>query len=235
MCGRASLTKVEKDLEERFHATFYSEDLERYNPLPNYNVAPTQMHPVITNTDPEHLQFFRWGLIPFWAKDEKIGSKMINSRIESILEKPAFRNAVQKRRCLVPFDSFYEWKNTPSGKIPYRILLKDEGIFSVAGIWEEWQSPSGESVLSFSLITQPPNQLMGSIHDRMPAILLPEQEQFWLDTDITAEQALQIISPFPDELLKAYTVSKRVNKVIENDASLIEEFHYDDASQGSLF
>ncbi len=235
MCGRASLTKVEKDLEERFHATFYSEDLERYNPLPNYNVAPTQMHPVLTNTDPDHLQFFKWGLIPFWAKDEKIGSRMINSRIESILEKPAFRNAVQKRRCLVPFDGFYEWKKTPSGKIPFRIVLKDEGIFSVAGIWEKWKSPEGEEIFSFSVITQPPNALMESIHDRMPAILLPDQEQLWLDTDISAEEVLQILSPFPDELLKVYTVSKKVNKVSENDASLVEEFHYDDSTQGLLF
>ena len=235
MCGRASLTKVEKDLEERFHATFYSEDLERYNPLPNYNVAPTQMHPVITNTDPDHLQFFKWGLIPFWAKDEKIGSKMINSRIESILEKPAFRNAVQKRRCLVPFDGFYEWKKTPEGKIPFRIVLKDDGIFAVAGIWEKWKSPQGEITYSFSIITQPPNTLMESIHDRMPAILLPEQEQLWLDADISAEEALQIISPFPDELLKAYTVSNKVNKVTENDASLIEEFQHNGSSQGSLF
>jgi putative SOS response-associated peptidase YedK len=235
MCGRASLTKVEKDLEERFHATFYSEDLERYNPLPNYNVAPTQMHPVVTNSDPDHLQFFKWGLIPFWAKDEKIGSRMINSRIETILEKPAFRNAVNKRRCLVPFDGFYEWQKTPSGKIPYRIVLKDKGIFAVAGIWEKWKSPDGEAVFSFSLITQPPNDLMGAIHDRMPAILLAEQEQIWLDSDIPAEEALKMVAPFPDELLEAYTVSKRVNKVSENDASLVEAFDYDDSPQGSLF
>ena len=235
MCGRASLTKVEKELEERFRATFYSEDLERYNPLPNFNVAPTQMHPVITNTDPEHLQFFKWGLIPFWAKDEKIGSRMINSRIETVLEKPAFRNAVQKRRCLVPFDGFYEWKKTPSGKIPFRIVLKDRGIFTVAGIWERWQSPEAEEVYTFSLLTQPPNTLLESIHDRMPAILLPAQEQLWLDTEVPAEEALRIIAPFPDELLDAYTVSRKVNKVSENDASLIEEFQYDDSSQGSLF
>jgi len=235
MCGRASLTKVEKDLEERFHATFYSEDLERYNPLPNFNVAPTQMHPVITNTDPDHLQFFKWGLIPFWAKDEKIGSRMINSRIETILEKPAFRNAVNKRRCLVPFDGFYEWQKTPAGKIPYRIILKDKGIFAVAGIWEKWKPPEGEAIFSFSVITQPPNGLMESIHDRMPAILLPEQEQIWLDAAIPAEEALKIIAPFPDELLQAYTVSKKVNKVSENDASLVEEFFHDDSPQGSLF
>lgn len=235
MCGRASLTKVEKDLEERFHATFYSEDLERYNPLPNFNVAPTQMHPVITNTDPDHLQFFKWGLIPFWAKVEKIGSRMINSRIETILEKPAFRNAVNKRRCLVPFDGFYEWQKTPSGKIPYRIIRKDKGIFAVAGIWEKWKSPEGETVFSFSVITQPPNELMASIHDRMPAILLPEQEQIWLDSAISAEEALKMIAPYPDELLEAYTVSKKVNKVSENNASLIEEFLHDDSPQGSLF
>ena len=235
MCGRASLTKVEKDLEVRFHATFYSEDLERYNPLPNYNVAPTQMHPVITNTDSEHLQFFKWGLIPFWAKDEKIGSRMINSRIETILEKPAFRNAVNKRRCLVPFDGFYEWQKTPSGKIPFRIILKDKSIFAVAGIWEKWKSPEGEEVFSFSVITQPPNALMESIHDRMPAILLPEQEQSWLDLDIPAEEALKMVAPFPDELLEAYTVSKKVNKVSENDSSLVQEYHHDDSPQGSLF
>ena len=235
MCGRASLTKVEKDLEERFHATFYSEDLERYNPLPNYNIAPTHMHPVITNADPEHLQFFKWGLIPFWAKDEKIGSRMINSRIETVLEKPAFRNAVNKRRCLVPFDGFYEWQKTPSGKIPYRIVLKTKGIFAVAGIWEKWKSPEEEEIFSFSVITQPPNKLMESIHDRMPALLLPEQEKVWLDNDISAEEALKIIAPFPDELLEAYTVSKKVNKVSENDASLIEEVHHDDSPQGSLF
>ncbi len=235
MCGRASLTKVEKDLEERFHATFYSEDLERYNPLPNYNIAPTHQHPVVTNADPEHLQYFRWGLIPFWAKDEKAGSRMINSRIESILEKPAFRNAVNKRRCLVPFDGFYEWKKTSAGKIPYRIVLKDRGIFAVAGIWEKWRSPSGEDIFSFSVITQPPNELMAPIHDRMPAILLPSQESLWLDTGISAEEALQILTPFPDDLLEAYTVSKKVNRVTENDPSLIREFHYEDPEQKSLF
>ena len=155
---------------------------------------------------------------------------MINSRIESILEKPAFRNAVNKRRCLVPFDGFYEWQKTPNGKIPYRIILKDKGIFSIAGIWERWQSPEGEAVHSFSVVTQAPNKLMESIHDRMPAILLPDQERTWLDPDIPAEEVLKMIAPFPDKLLEAYTVSKKVNKVAENDASLVEAFEYDDGT-----
>ncbi|MCP3930688.1 MAG: SOS response-associated peptidase [Bacteroidetes bacterium] len=223
MCGRASLTKVEKELEERFNATFYTEDTERYNPLPNYNVAPTHMHPLVTNTQPERLQYFKWGLIPFWAKDKKIGYRMINARVETVAEKPAYRAALQKRRCLVPFDGFYEWKKVGKNKIPHRITLITEEIFSVAGLWECWKSPEGEDVFSFTLITQPPNELLSSIHNRMPAILLPEQESTWLANDLPAKEALKLINPYPDELLRAYPVSSRVNKVSENDVDIIAE------------
>lgn len=227
MCGRSSLSKQEKELEERFNATFYSEDLERYNPLPNYNVAPTHMHPVITNKDSEHLQYYRWGLIPFWAKDHKIGYKMINARIETILQKPSYKNAVRKRRCLVPFDGFYEWKKTPKGKkIPYRIVTTNIEIFTIAGIWETWKSPEGEIIHSFSLITQDANKLVGKIHDRMPAILLPEQEALWVDENLSAEEAIKLIEPYPEEFMRAYTVSTRVNNVRENDKALIEEVTY---------
>ena len=222
MCGRSSLTKVEKELEERFNATFYSEDLERYNPLPNFNVAPTHMHPVQTSKDPEHLQFFRWGLIPFWAKDVKIGYKMINARVETVLEKPSYRNAVKKRRCLVPFDGFYEWKRGPKGvKLPFRIITTNIEIFTIAGIWESWKSPEGEIIHSFSLITQPANALVEKIHDRMPAILMPEQEALWLDENIAAEEAVKIIEPYPVEFMDAYRVSTKVNNVRENYEELI--------------
>ena len=235
MCGRSSLTKNEKELEERFNATFYSEDLERYNPLPNFNVAPTHLHPVVANQDKEHLQFFKWGLIPFWAKSPSIGSKMINARIETILEKPSFRNAVSKRRCIVPFDGFYEWKRSGKEKIPFRITLQDEGIFCIAGIWETWKDPEGETVYSFSLITQEPNEMMAEIHNRMPAILLPEQEQLWLDDSIPPKEAVEIIQPVPNDMLKAYQVSSRVNKVSENDEDLIKPFEPEEPTQGSLF
>jgi putative SOS response-associated peptidase YedK len=223
MCGRSSLTVTEKELEKRFNATFYSDDLERYNPLPNFNVAPTHMHPVMTNLDQDHLQFFRWGLIPFWAKDKKVGYKMINARKETLLEKSTFKNAVNKKRCIVPFDGFYEWKKTEDGKQPYRIVTTDTEIFSVAGLWERWKSPEHEDIYSFTLITQEPNELMADIHNRMPAILRPDQERDWLDMNIPSEDAIQMLQPYPSELMNAYPVSKRVGNVRENDEELIQE------------
>ncbi len=223
MCGRSSLTKTEKEIEARFHATFYSEELERYNPLPNYNVAPTQRHPVITSRDLSHLQLFRWGLIPFWAKDKGIGSKMINARVETLLEKPVFKPLLARNRCIVPLDGFYEWKKEGSKKIPYRIIAKDQDIFSVAGLWDVWKDvETGELLNSFTIITRAPNTLMEKIHDRMPAMLLPEHEKLWIDPEITATDALQLLIPYPSENMEAYAVSTRVNSVRENDAALIE-------------
>ncbi|MDZ4709591.1 MAG: SOS response-associated peptidase [Saprospiraceae bacterium] len=235
MCGRSSLTKTEKELEERFQATFYTEDLERYNPLPNFNVAPTHVLPVITNQDPKHFRPMRWGLIPFWAKDPKVGYKMINARIETVEEK-TFKNALEKRRCLVPFDGFYEWKTVGKKKKPYRITIQNGKLFTIAGLWETWKAPNGEKIESFTLITQPANKMMSSIHDRMPAILLPEQEKLWIDPTLSTKEALQLIIPYPDEEMEAYPVSDRVGKVSENDAGLIERVEMeDDAPHADLF
>jgi len=227
MCGRSSLTKTEKEIEARFNATFYSDELKRYNPLPNFNVAPTQMHPVITNEDQNHLHLFKWGLIPFWAKDHKMGYKMINARAETLMEKTTFKKAMQTRRCIVPFDGFYEWKKTSEGKQPYRIICTNTEIFSIAGLWAKWKSPEGVTVYSFTLITQEPNALMAKIHNRMPAILLPEQEEVWLDNSLAPEEVLKLIEPYPEEYMKAYPVSKRVGNVRENDKALIEELALD--------
>jgi len=235
MCGRASLTKSQKELEQRFQAEFYQQDIEQYQPLPSYNIAPTHLHPVITNEARDRFHLFKWGLIPYWAKTASIGSKMINCRIETALEKPAFQHAIQHRRCIIPFDGFYEWKKAHKDKIPYRITLKDEGLFAVAGIWEQWQTNNQKMVFSFSILTQPPNTLMEGIHDRMPAILLPEQEDLWLDKRLSAEDALAIIKPYPSEKLRAYTVSERVNTVSVNDAQLLKEVPFDRPIQGSLF
>jgi putative SOS response-associated peptidase YedK len=222
MCGRASLTKTEKELEERFHAEFYSEDLERYNPLPSFNIAPTHMHPVLTNDDPEHLLFYRWGLIPFWAKDKKIGSRMINARIETVAEKGSFKHALKSRRCLVPFDGFYEWKKTPEGKQPYRIVTNNQEIFCIAGLWEKWKSPGNEEIYSFTLITMPSNEKIGELHDRMPALLAPDRERDWIDMDVPPKESLDLLEPYPDEWIDMYPVSKRVNNVRENDPELIK-------------
>ncbi|MEL6988520.1 MAG: SOS response-associated peptidase, partial [Bacteroidota bacterium] len=196
-------------------------------------VAPTHMCPLITNDDQNHFQYFRWGLIPFWAKDVKVGYKMINARIETIQTKSAFKRSLEKRRCIVPFDGFYEWKKTKDGKVPYRIKLMDDGIFTIAGLWEKWKSDNGEFIFSFTLITQEPNDTLAPIHDRMPAMLLKDQEKLWLDKDMPTEDALAMIKPFPDDLLKAYPVDKRVGKVSENDADLIKEVKVN--TQGDLF
>ncbi len=235
MCGRASLSKTQKALEQRLHAEFYKEDLEQFEQIRQYNIAPTHLHPVVSNENPSHIQMFKWGLIPSWAKEEKIGSKMINARIETVLEKPAFRSAIQKRRCLIPFDGFYEWKKTSGGKVPYRITLQEGQIFCAAGIWEKWINPNGQPVYSFAVITQPPNELMSDIHDRMPAILLPGQEAQWLDLSLAGASVLQNISPYPDQEMLAYPVSSRINKVSTNDPSLIEEVSDNSPTQGSLF
>ncbi|MBL0027307.1 MAG: SOS response-associated peptidase [Saprospiraceae bacterium] len=227
MCGRSSLTKTEKEIEARFHATFYSEELERYNPLPNFNVAPTQIHPVITSLEPDHIHLYRWGLIPFWAKDKNIGAKMINARIETLLEKSAFKSLLSSKRCLVPLDGFYEWKTEGKIKTPFRITTKDQDIFSAAGLWDRWSMPdTGEIMHSFTIITQPPNELMAEIHDRMPSILSNENERLWLDSELNAGDAIQLLVPYPAENMIAYEVSKNVNNVRFNDPSLIEPLKY---------
>ncbi len=222
MCGRATLTKTNKEIEERLQAKFvFPEEMIRER-LPNFNVAPTHVHPIVTNTEPGAIQFFRWGLIPFWAKDEKIGYKLINARIETVLEKPSFRG-IKYRRCLVPFDGFYEWRREGKEKFPYRIQLSTQGIFNVAGIWESWRHPQTDvTIFSFTLLTQPPNELVAPIHNRMPAILLSEQEQLWLSDEIPMKELVEMIQPYPEEEMMAYAVSQRVNKVSENDASLVE-------------
>ena len=231
MCGRSSLTKNEKELEQRFNATFYSEDLERYNPIPNFNVAPTHMMPIITNEDASHINIFRWGLIPFWAKDVKIGTSMINARIETIKEKATYKNTLKNKRCLVPLDGFYEWKKEGRNKIPFRIRTTDQEIFSCAGLWETWKSPEGININTFTIITLPSNKFMHQIHDRMPAILLPEQEKEWLERAITVNDIDDILLPYPDDNMTMYPVSNRVNSVKNNDSTLIQPI----AIQSRLF
>jgi len=232
MCGRATLTKKPKEIEERFQLTFDLDIAELVNQIvPSYNIAPTQLHPVIIKKEGCQLQLFKWGLIPSWAKDASIASRLINARIETITEKPSFK-AVHNRRCLIPLDGFYEWKKEGKTKVPYRIVLKDQSIFCVAGIWEQWANKKGEVIYSFTILTQPPNSLMESIHNRMPAILSPEQEALWLDHDLPTKDVLKIISPYPDDLMEAYPVSNKVGKVANNDASLIEK---QIPRQGTLF
>jgi len=214
MCGRFSLTTDEAILNERFRL---AGGIEPY--VARYNCAPTQKLAVITNEEPRRLSYFRWGLIPFWAKDEKIGSKMINARAESIEEKPSYRNAFRQRRCLVLADGFYEWKNE-NGKTPYWITLKDHQPFAMAGIWETWKNPDGKAINSFSIITTTANELMKSIHERMPVILPPEFEEIWLNSDDPRE-IHEFLLPFEPEKMQALEVSKLVNSPGNDNPALI--------------
>jgi putative SOS response-associated peptidase YedK len=218
MCGRYSFAPDLKVVNEHYDITVNDGDFP-----PNYNCAPSQLLPVITNENPGNISFFKWGLIPFWAKSAAIGYKMINARGETITEKSSFKNAFARRRCLVPADAFYEWKKLPDGKtkIPYRIFLPDSPVFSMAGLWETWKSPEGENVHSFSIITTPPNILMAGIHNRMPVILDQREEKIWLE-EKNQKSLLELIKPFDSDKMDAYQISTLVNSPRNNSAEIIE-------------
>jgi putative SOS response-associated peptidase YedK len=185
-----------------------------------YNCAPTQKLAVISNENPGELSLYRWGLIPFWAKDIAIGNKLINARAETILEKPAFKNPFQHRRCLVLSDGFYEWKKG-TGKTPFRITRKDGSAFAMAGIWDKWINPEGEEIRSFAILTTRPNVLMEKIHDRMPVILDRETEKRWIEKT-PVEDLIGMMQPCEAASLLAYPVSNLVNSP-RNDAPEIME------------
>jgi putative SOS response-associated peptidase YedK len=215
MCGRYSFAVEDELIKVRFGVSVRSAIYKA-----RYNCAPSQELAIISNDNPNELQFYRWGLIPFWAKDPLIGNRMINAKAETITGKPSFKNAFRRRRCLVPSDGFYEWKKN-STKTPYRIVLKNGDPFAMAGIWEKWVSGEGETIHSFSIITTEPNQLIAPLHNRMPVILLPENEKMWLDD--TNEAVLKgLLKPYPADLMKAFPVSKLVNSP-KNDTPEVME------------
>ena len=218
MCGRFQLSVKGKQISERFNVEVFDELYK-----PNYNCAPSQKLPVITNAEPGKLSFFRWGLVPFWAKDPKIGYRMINTRAESITEKPSFKNAFRKRRCLIPANGFYEWRKDEN-KTPYRIFLKTDELFAMAGIWETWKDGEGKPLHTFSIITTAPNSLMKKIHDRMPVILPKEQEQTWLN-ESEESKLLSILKPFDDNKMDFYPVSKKLNSPANNDPEVTQNCH----------
>jgi putative SOS response-associated peptidase YedK len=214
MCGRFSLTVNEAELNERF---MLSGGVEPYEA--RYNCAPTQSLAVITNSDHDKISFLRWGLVPSWAKDVKIGANMINARAETILEKPSFRTAFSRRRCLVPATSFFEWKQEKV-KTPYVIKLIGGEIFSMAGIWEECKNPEGTIIKSFSIITTEANQAMRLLHHRMPVILSKQNEHAWL-SDLPQGELSKLLQPCPDEWLEIYAVSNLVNSPYNETSEIL--------------
>ncbi|MBI1776179.1 MAG: SOS response-associated peptidase [Proteobacteria bacterium] len=218
MCGRYSLITPTEALRQLMAF------MDLLNLEPRYNVAPTQMMPVVRPEEGgrRRLVLLRWGLIPSWAKDATIGAKCINARTESVAEKPAFRTALRQRRCLVLADGYYEWRQEGKAKQPYRIVLKAGGPFAIAGIWEGWRSPAGEPIESFALITTVAGEDIAHIHDRMPVILAPEDYALWLDPDpAQLPRQLELLRPSPKGLISAYAVSMRVNFVRNDDEECI--------------
>jgi putative SOS response-associated peptidase YedK len=168
----------------------------------NRDIRPTNMVPTII-TDHE-LAMMRWGLIPGWAKDPKIGSKMFNARAETIAEKPSFKKALRFQRCLIPASAFFEWQGSAGSKVKQRIARKDGELFGFAGLYDTWTSPEGHSIATCNIITTTPIRVLAPIHNRMPVILLPEDEEAWLDPDLTeAESLVGMLTPYPDDLLEA--------------------------------
>lgn len=218
MCGRYTLYETE-GIAERFGVDA-PEDIH-----PSYNVAPSQIMPVITgDAQAKHLEFMRWGLIPAWAKDPKIGYKLINARSESIFNKPTWRHAIRSHRCLVPANGFYEWQNNNTAqKQPYYIHPRDDHLFAFAGIWDSWRDPDGEILKTYSIVTTEPNQEIAAIHNRMPIILYPEEESAWIDpTNDRPEDIAPLLHPYEDNGLELYPISQNVNSPANNNASLLQ-------------
>lgn len=217
MCGRYVLAEINA-LAERFGI---ADDLPSV--APRYNVAPTQSMPVVVKHSPNRLVLMRWGLVPSWAKEGKTEQTLINARAETLAQKPTFRRLLASQRCLVPASGFYEWQQTGAGKVPHYIGLKDEPLFGFAGLYDRWTDAQGTEVLSYTIITTAPNALMAPIHNRMPAILGRDEEEFWLNPDETeAERLLPLLKPYPEEQMKATTVSRAVNNVRNDGPGLVQ-------------
>jgi len=209
MCGRFTLTVDPADLQDNFgHYNFPS----RF--APRFNIAPTQPVLAIPNDGKNKADFFVWGLIPSWAKDPSIGNRLINARGETLAEKPSFRGGYKYKRCLILADGFYEWKQQPGTKtkVPHFIHMKDRQPFAFAGLWDEWLGSDGSQVRSCTIITTEPNELMATLHDRMPVILPSDTYTQWLDTTPQTPESLQpLLKPYPTEGMAAYPVSTLVN------------------------
>ena len=218
MCGRYTLATPVERLAEEFGFDASSVDLP-----PNYNVAPTQgVAAVLAEGGERRLEVLRWGLIPSWADDPQIGSRMINARAETAPEKPSFRRAFRERRCLIPADGFYEWKRTDGSKQPYYIYMKEGRPFAFAGLWESWKDDGGPEIRSCAILTTKPNALAGEIHDRMPVILPAGSYDVWLEPEADRDELYGLLAPYPEDEMEAYPVSRFVNSPSNNDPRCIE-------------
>lgn len=220
MCGRYSEKQDLKKVEDQLKLKL-SEKAKNWKP--SFNIAPSQLAPVVTSDKPDEIDVFHFGLVPHWAKDKKVGYKMINARSETLLEKPSFKPLMlNNKRCLVLADSFFEWRTEGKEKQPFRIYLPDREVFFFAGLWSRWKDPEGKTYNSFSIVTTSPNKLMEKIHDRMPVILTREEEKIWLDPDQNPKDLLKLLNAYPADSMEAYEISSEVNKPGNNHPGILD-------------
>ena len=219
MCGRYSLISDIRDLQQRFDLV----ETPGEQHSSRYNIAPTENVLTVRAGDGgNRAEHMRWGMIPSWAKNAQFGARAINARAETVAEKPAFRTALRRRRCLIPADGFYEWMRIGKSKQPMRIIMKTGQPFAFAGLWETWKDPGGVVVHSCAIITTEANDVLSPIHDRMPVILLPENEAVWLDESNTDPKTIaHVLKPYPPEQMEAYPVSTLVNLAANDTMDVI--------------
>lgn len=234
MCGRYRLSRRKQIIEEHFDSTSGEEDW-----IPRYNIAPTQPVPIIRQHPREprrDLSLVRWGLIRSWAKDMSGSAGMINARSETAATKPAFRDPMKFRRCLVPADGFYEWLRAGKAKQPYCFEVNDGELFGFAGIWERWKDPSGQWIKSCSILTTTPNAVTSAVHDRMPVILNRADYDLWLDPGMKNVDAVaELLKPYDARMMRCYPVSARINHAANDDPECAKPIEPEAAPQGRLF
>lgn len=220
MCGRFTIVTDPDKLMQRFHFEGVPFEWQA-----RYNIAPGQAIPaIIEDRGQRRIGQLRWGLVPSWAKDEKIGYRMINARAETLTEKPLFKNLFARKRCIIPADGFYEWKHIGKAKQPMRIMMRSGELFAFAGLYDTWTSPEGEKVHTCTIITTRPNEVVSDIHDRMPVILRQEDEQIWLDREkYDPSLLLSLLEPYDPSQMKAYPVPGNVGSPKNDSPECIQE------------
>ena len=235
MCGRYSLSTPLDELVESFEVS----EVVPGDYAPRFNVAPTDRAPVVVQAPSgRRLGALRWGLVPPWARDASVGNRMINARSESVATRAAFRDAFQRRRCLVPADGFFEWMSAEAEggagrgrprKIPFWVHRPDRAPFALAGVWERWRAPDGETLKSFAILTTDANERLRPLHDRMPVVIPPESRALWLERGADPEALARLLRPLPDDALEAWPVTPRVSTPGFDHPSCLEPVPLDEA------
>jgi len=234
VCNRYRLTHSKQYLTERFQVS--DEEVEEH---PRYNIAPTQPVLIVRKEQDKKIRHFttmRWGLIPSWAKDMSIGTQTLNARSETVTTKPAFRDAILRKRCLIPSDGFYEWQKMGSVKQPYCFEVGEGELFALAGLWDQWETPEGQIIESCSILTTAANSPVADLHDRMPVIVPPDKYDVWLDPDVNDFNVIRdILRPYDANLMRRYPVSTKLNNSKIDGAESASPVILDTPAQAKLF